>query len=96
MKNHKRLSGFTKKETRWDLYPRFLNLIKGGFEVEAFLLILSTWNFARFRYVVRSFDLGKFIIILKKIEPLFAKFYNLNFGTTHIQFTSATAVDKKM
>jgi len=51
---------FSKKELRWDFYPMFLKLIKSGFKIEALLLMLSTWNFASFRYAVRSFNLDYF------------------------------------
>lgn len=51
-----KLKTFTQKELRWDFYPMFLNLMEKGLETEAFLLMLSTWNFARFRYAVRSFQ----------------------------------------
>ena len=44
-----KLKKFTDREIRWDFYPMFLDLMQNGFEIEAFLLILSTWNFARFR-----------------------------------------------
>lgn len=80
VKNQK-LERFTKKSLRGDLYPMFLNLMKKGFEIEAFLLILSTWNFARFRYVMRSFNLDKFKKIVKNLEPLFKKFKRSNFKT---------------
>lgn len=72
---------FSKKELRWDLYPRFLNLMKNGFEIEAYLLILATWNFASFRYAIRSFNLDRFIRVLKNLEPDYKKFDGLDFKT---------------
>lgn len=77
----KKLVRFSKKELRWDFYPIFLKLMKRGLEIEAFLLILSTWNFARFRYAVRTFNLDKFIKAVKNSEPLFRKFYKCDFRT---------------
>lgn len=53
--------------------------MKNGFEVEAFLLILATWNFARFRYAVRGFKLSKFQKIIKKLEPHFKKLQHEDF-----------------
>ena len=53
--------------------------MKHDFEIEAYLLILSTWNFARFRYAVRSFNLDKFCNTIKKLEPLFKKFLGQTF-----------------
>lgn len=52
----------------------FLNMIKKGFETEAFLFILSTWNFAVFRYAMKNFDLNNFKEIVKNLKPSFNKF----------------------
>jgi len=76
---------FSEKELRWDFYPMFLKLIKKGFKIEALLLMLSTWNFASFRYAVRGFNIDNFIKTIKKIEgilrPLKNKeFKNINFN----------------
>ena len=76
-----KLLKFSKKELRNDFYPLFLNLMKGGYEIEAFILILSTWNFGRFRFVVTHFELDKFKKNLKKLEYLLKKFKNLDFRT---------------
>jgi len=72
MKNPKLLR-FSKKELRGDFYPMFLNLMKKELEIEAFLLMLSTWNFARFRYALRSFDLDKFKKLVENLEPFFRR-----------------------
>lgn len=45
------------EKMRSALYYRAEKLIAAGFTVEAHLLILATWNFARFRYATRTFDL---------------------------------------
>lgn len=45
---------------RAQLYYRALGLINAGFRIEAHLLILATWNFARFRYVTRTFNLSEY------------------------------------
>ncbi len=63
----------------------FLNLMKKGFETESCLLMLSIWNFARFRFAVRSFNLDKFENTLKKLRPLFKKFEKLNFKTVNLR-----------
>lgn len=70
---------FSDKELRWDYYPMFLKLIRKSCEIEAFMFILSTWNFARFRYAMRDFDLEAFIRTVKKIEPLFRKMQKEDF-----------------
>ena len=49
---------FDSKETmRSALYYRALRLISAGFVVDAHILVLATWNFARFRYALTRFDL---------------------------------------
>jgi hypothetical protein len=45
---------------RAQLYDKALGLIDAGFRIEAHLLILATWNFARFRYVTRTFNLAEY------------------------------------
>ncbi len=72
---------FSRKELRWDFYPIFLKLMRQGLEIEAFLLIISTWNFAWFRYVARSFNLDRFIHTINCIKPEFKKFQKLDFRT---------------
>lgn len=67
-----KLVTFTEKDFRWDYYPMLLNLMEKGYEIEAFLLILATWNSSRFRFVMNKFDLYAF---KKKVNRL-AKFFN--------------------
>jgi endonuclease III-like uncharacterized protein len=62
----------------------FLRLINNGFEIEALLFMLSTWNFASFRYAVRGFNLDKFVKTINKVKSLLAplkkeNFKNINF-----------------
>ena len=68
------LGKFDELENRGSYYPMFLNMIKKGFETEAFLFILSTWNFATFRYAMKDFDLNNFKEIVKSLRPYFKKF----------------------
>ena len=70
-----------KEELRNSIYPICLNLMKKGFEIEAYILILATWNFAALRYVMTTFDLGNFRETLRKIESLHRKLKNLDFKT---------------
>lgn len=58
---------------RSQLYGMGLKLIKSEYEIEAYLLILATWNFARFRYVTRTFDLNRFRGTINAIAPLFQR-----------------------
>jgi len=79
-----KLKKFTTKELRLGFYPMFLKLKKKGFEIEALLLMLATWNFASFRYAVRGFNLDEFIKIIKKVKSILKllqkeDFKNINF-----------------
>ena len=73
------ISRFEKLEKRGSFYPMFLNLIEKGFRVEAFLFILSTWNFASFRYAMKEFDVNDFKNTIKQLDPHFNKFRNKDF-----------------
>jgi len=79
-----KLKTFSRAELRNDLYFNFLNMIKNGFQIEAFLLMMATWNFARFRYAVRSFNLVAFEKKIKQLDPIFKRFYNKDFKTINI------------
>jgi hypothetical protein len=63
-----------RKPMRAQLYYSALRLIDAGFRTEAHLLILATWNFARFRYVTRTFNLeeyqGTLDCLTKLLNPL--------------------------
>jgi hypothetical protein len=74
----------TLEPTRSSLYGMSLNLLKGGFEIEAYLMILATWNFANFRYILTSFDLDAFRNLIHKTQPVFARLSKANFQTTDI------------
>ena len=83
-----KLQTFSKRDLRWDYYPMFLKLMDKGCEIEAYMFILSTWNFASFRYAMKEFDLDAFEEKVKRLAPLFNKMkdqadkgykmYNLN------------------
>jgi len=84
MADERELSGFTEKEVRWDYYPMFQKLMDKGCEIEAFMFILSTWNFARFRYVMRDFDLDAFTDTIKKLNHSFQKIQHEDFKTINL------------
>ena len=65
-----KLQKFTTKELRWDFYPMFIRLKDKGFEIEALLFMLATWNFASFRYAVREFNLDEFIKTVDKVKSI--------------------------
>jgi len=77
----KKLLRFSGQELKNDFYPLFLNLIKKGCEIEACVLILSTWNSGCFRFVGMHFKLDKFKKNFKKLEYFSKKFKNLDFKT---------------
>jgi hypothetical protein len=54
---NKAVREFYRLEKRADFFALASNLVKSGFEIEAYILLLATWNFARFRYAVKDFDL---------------------------------------
>jgi len=72
---------FNELEKRGSLYNMAIRLIKNNFEVEAYLLILATWNFARFRYAVNDFDILGFQDTLDDLEPHFEEVKNEDIRT---------------
>ena len=78
------LMEFDKLEKRGTFYPMFLNMIEKGFETEAFLFILSTWNFAAFRYAMKDFDLKNFQKIVNGLKPYFNKFKDKSIETINL------------
>lgn len=64
------------------LWNKSRYLLTKGYEIEAYILILATWNFAGFRYVLKDFDLGKFQATLEKINPIFEKLESRKFEAT--------------
>jgi len=78
------LMEFDKLEKRGTFYPMFLNMIEKGFETEAFLFILSTWNFAVFRYAMKDFDLKNFQKIVNELKPYFNKFKEKSIETINL------------
>ena len=63
---------FDKLEKRGTFYDMALTLISKGFDVEAYFLILATWNFAAFRFAVKEFDINGFKdTIRSKCNPIF-------------------------
>lgn len=59
--------------TRSPLYGMGLKLLDVGYEIEAYLLILATWNFANFRYILTTFDLSAFRQSIETTAPIFQR-----------------------
>lgn len=81
---YNKLQAFTDKELRWDYYPMFRKLMDKGCEIEAYMFILATWNFARFRYAMKEFNLDVFVAKVRKLDPLFEKMQQEDFATMNI------------
>ena len=62
---------FAKIEERSGIWSRARNLLLAGYETEAYVLLLATWNFAGFRYLVTDFNANKFETAVKKLNPVF-------------------------
>ena len=77
---------FNDLEKRGSFYPMFMKMMNNGFEIEAMLFILSTWNFATFRYAMKTFDILDFTETVRKCEPTFAKLKN--YSIQNIDFES--------
>ena len=72
---------FNDIEKRGSFYNMAIDLINNNFEVEAYFLILATWNFARFRYAINSFDINGFKKKVKELNPYFNQLKNEDFRT---------------
>jgi hypothetical protein len=68
-------------EKRGSFYKMADGLINNNFEMEAYFLILATWNFARFRYAVNDFDINGFEAKIKKLNPFFNQLKGENIKT---------------
>ncbi len=78
---NKSIDDFDKLEGRTNFFTLAKNLIDSGFETEGLLLILTTWNFAIFRYAVKQFDIDNFKKTLETLKKYFDKFSGKNFQT---------------
>lgn len=77
----KRITEINEKDEpfRGMMWYRARKLLEDGYKTEAHILILATWNFARFRYFMTTFDLQKFEGIIEKVQPIFDKLKNETF-----------------
>jgi hypothetical protein len=74
--NYKRKDG-NMDELRERIYSWSIDLIKEGKCYEGIFLMLSTWNFASFRYHMKTFNLSKFQKVFDKLP--FKKYQQLKF-----------------
>lgn len=66
---NEKVKAFNSRDGGQDFYTRSKHLYNKGYRTEGLLLLLSTWNFAGFRYAIKQFsidDFSKSIDALKK------------------------------
>ncbi len=73
------------EDTRDEIWKRAEILMAKGYDIEAYLLILATWNFARFRYAMKDFDLTKFETTMRDLQPYFDKVRVMKFETINFE-----------
>jgi len=73
------------EDMRNQLWDRALGFLNTGYEIEAYILILATWNFAGFRFFLKKFNLNKFRKTLKKLNPIFNKLKNKTFESIDVK-----------
>ncbi len=71
------VSQFSKLEKRSNFFALASNLIHNSFDVEGYILLLATWNFALFRYAVKQFDIEKFKNSLISLKVPFSRLESL-------------------
>lgn len=68
-----KLKTFTEQELRDSFYPMFCKLMDDGYEIEAYLFILESWNSMCFNFNKNKFSLDMFVDTIKRLDPLFRK-----------------------
>ena len=76
---------FDEIEKRGSFYNMAVDLIKSHFEIEAYFLILATWNFAAFRYAVKDFDINLFKEKIVELNAHFERFRDETFRTINFE-----------
>jgi hypothetical protein len=79
------LKEFKRIEERGEFWYRARNLLLAGYGVEAYVLILATWNFAGFRYILKNFDIKNFKATIKKLNPTFDKLSHQTLQTADLE-----------
>ncbi len=67
---------------RGDIWRRCLNLLNKGYQYEAYALLLATWNFASFRYVLTKLDSKTLSDLIKETEVIHKQIHKLSFMET--------------
>jgi hypothetical protein len=69
----KTVTQFAKIEARSGFWARARKLLMAGYEPEAYIFLLATWNFAGFRYLLNDFNANKFEAAVKKLNSVFGR-----------------------
>lgn len=56
------------EDARDQLWFRARTLLLHGYSIEAYILVLATWNFAYFRYILKDLDLAKFASAMAEVD----------------------------
>ena len=80
----KTLEEFDVQESRSDFFTLASGLMRDGYRIEAYLLLLATWNFARFRYFVKDFGIDAFRETMLRLEPTFISLKHLAIATANL------------
>lgn len=62
------LKKFDEEEQKAPFFQMARDLVVEGKSSEATILLLATWNFAAFRYLIKGFDINRFEKVLKIVE----------------------------
>ncbi len=76
---------FDEIEKRGSFYKMAMELLNNNFDMEAYFLILATWNFAVFRYAIKDFDINGFKEKIKELNPYFDKLKKEDFRTINFE-----------
>ncbi|MBU4502863.1 MAG: hypothetical protein KKA79_09785, partial [Nanoarchaeota archaeon] len=58
-----------------------VNLLNNRFEIEAYIILLATWNIGTFRFALKNFEINGFKEKIKKVSPYFNKMEGERFQT---------------
>ncbi|HOV51154.1 MAG TPA: hypothetical protein PLZ61_07495 [Candidatus Cryosericum sp.] len=76
---------FAQEEQRGSFYDMAVDLFEKGLRTEAYVLLLSTWNFAGFRYAATDFDLVGFEAVMQALEPRFQRLDGQEIRTANLK-----------
>jgi hypothetical protein len=84
------------EDFRSQMWQRARDLLQAGYDIEAFILVLATWNFAGFRYLMKKMDLQKFEETLNNLNHLFARLEQFTMQTIDLNNNEIRNTIKKI